>query len=109
MALACHLTGRVAPSPLSFVQRTGNQRPRPADKGPGGKCMSIQTAFHRENLMQNQRKGVAFDVDAASLLALRQALPEWEIETVAGATPHSIDRDWNPTAMNLLVAGARDC
>lgn len=58
--------------------------------------------------MQNRLKAVAFDVDPASLLTLGQAFPEWEIQTVAGATAGSLDRDWNPAVVDLLLVGARD-
>jgi FKBP-type peptidyl-prolyl cis-trans isomerase 2 len=51
---------------------------------------------------------VAFDVDAASLARLRDALPEWEIESVNGATPASLSGHWDPSAADLLVVGTRD-
>jgi hypothetical protein len=34
-------------------------------------------------------KAVAFDLDAASLISLRDALPEWEIEVLTGAIVRS--------------------
>jgi hypothetical protein len=41
--------------------------------------------------MPNQSKAIAFDVDQASLISLRQALPDCVIEVVNGATdPTSI-------------------
>jgi carbon storage regulator CsrA len=51
---------------------------------------------------------VAFDVDAASLASLRDALPEWEIESVNGATPASLSGHWDPSTADLLVVGPRD-
>jgi carbon storage regulator CsrA len=51
---------------------------------------------------------VAFDVDAASLASLRDALPEWEIESVNGATPGSLSGHWDPSAADLVVVGPRD-
>jgi peptidylprolyl isomerase len=51
---------------------------------------------------------VAFDVDAASLVSLHDALPEWEIESVHGATPASLSGHWDPSAADLLVVGTRD-
>jgi FKBP-type peptidyl-prolyl cis-trans isomerase 2 len=51
---------------------------------------------------------VAFDVDAASLASLHVALPEWEIESVNGATPTSLSGHWNPRAADLLVVGTRN-
>ena len=58
--------------------------------------------------MPDRRKALAFDVDADTLAAVRQALPGWEVEAVAGATPGSLSREWNPGAADLLVVGARD-
>ncbi len=59
---------------------------------------------------QGQRRSrvVAFDVDAASLASLREALPEWEIESVNGATPASLSGHWDPSTADLLVVGTRD-
>src|SRR5579885_1679761 len=50
--------------------------------------------------MQRPRRSrvVTFDVDAASLASLRDALPEWEIESVNGATPASLSGHWDPSA-----------
>jgi DNA-binding response OmpR family regulator len=58
--------------------------------------------------MPNQPRAVVFDVDPASLLSLREALPEWEIEAVAGATAASLTQDWNLGATDLLIVGAHD-
>jgi DNA-binding response OmpR family regulator len=58
--------------------------------------------------MPNQPRAVAFDVDPASLLSLRQAFPKWEIEAVEGATAPSLTQDWNLGAADLLIIGARD-
>jgi DNA-binding NarL/FixJ family response regulator len=58
--------------------------------------------------MPHPLKAVAFDLDAASLISLRQALPGWEIEVVAGATAASLARDWNPGAADLLVVTASE-
>lgn len=58
--------------------------------------------------MPDQLGAVAFDVDVASLITLRQTFPEWEIETVAGATATSLDRNWNPAGTDLLLVGVRD-
>jgi DNA-binding response OmpR family regulator len=51
---------------------------------------------------------VAFDVDADSLAALREAFPQSEIKTIHGTTTSSLRRDWNPEATDLLVVGAGD-
>ncbi len=45
--------------------------------------------------MRNQSKVIAFDVDQASLISLRKALPDSVIEVVKGATAASLTRDWN--------------
>jgi DNA-binding NarL/FixJ family response regulator len=57
--------------------------------------------------MPHQLKAVAFDLDAASLISLRQALPEWQIEVVNGATADSLHPHWDPAAADLLVVTAR--
>jgi DNA-binding response OmpR family regulator len=58
--------------------------------------------------MQEELKAVAFDVDAASLITLRQTFPEWEIEEVTGATAELLDKEWNPHAADLLLVGTRE-
>jgi DNA-binding NarL/FixJ family response regulator len=62
----------------------------------------------REKQMANQSKVIAFDLDPASLISLREALPEWEIEVVNGATAASHTHAWNPGAADLLVVKARE-
>src|SRR5258708_3026861 len=57
--------------------------------------------------MPNQSKVIAFDVDQASLISLRQALVDCVIEVVNGATAASLTRDWNPGTVDLLVVNAR--
>jgi hypothetical protein len=57
--------------------------------------------------MPDRLEAVAFDVDAASLITLREAFPEWEIEPVAGATAASLERNWNPAGADLLLVGFR--
>ncbi len=56
--------------------------------------------------MPNQSKVIAFDVDQASLISLRQALPDCVIEGVNGATAASLASDWNPGTVGLLVVKA---
>jgi hypothetical protein len=53
-------------------------------------------------------KAVAFDLDAASMISLRKALPGWEIDVFNGATAASLSRDWNPGVANLLIVKARE-
>ncbi len=57
--------------------------------------------------MPSPSKAIAFDVDQASLLSIRDALPGWEIESVAGATAASITQDQNLEGADLLIVGAR--
>lgn len=57
--------------------------------------------------MPEQPKAVTFDVNEASLGSLREAFPDWVIEAIDGANARSLDRDWNPGAVDLLVVGAR--
>jgi DNA-binding response OmpR family regulator len=57
--------------------------------------------------MPGRPKVIALDVDPASLESLRQAFPGWHVEAVNGATPESLDRDWDPGDASLLVVGAR--
>ena len=68
---------------------------------PGGSTVSNGQGPRRSRV-------VAFDVDAASLASLRDALPEWEIESVNGATPASLSGHWDPCAADLLVVGTRN-
>jgi DNA-binding response OmpR family regulator len=58
--------------------------------------------------MPHQPRAVAFDVDQTTLASLRQAFPAWEIEARWGATYGSLDRDWNPPTVDLLVVGTHD-
>jgi peptidylprolyl isomerase len=51
-------------------------------------------------------RAVAFDVDAASLAALREGLPGWAIDTIDGASAASLSGAWDPCAADLLVVGA---
>ena len=52
-------------------------------------------------------RAVAFDLDQASLLSLRTALPGCTIEVVNGASAASLTRDWNPGTVDLLIVKAR--
>ena len=51
-------------------------------------------------------KAIAVDVDQASLISLRKALPDAAIEEVNGATVASLTRDWNPGTVDLVVVKA---
>lgn len=58
--------------------------------------------------MQDRLTAVAFDLDTASLRSLQDALPEWEIAVLTGATANSVTHDWNPGEVDLLVVKARE-
>ena len=45
---------------------------------------------HREGVASKPGRAIAFNVDAASLLSLREAFPGWEIEAVQGASAASL-------------------
>ncbi len=57
--------------------------------------------------MPHRLRAIAFDLDDASLISLREALPEWEIEVVNGATAASLSPEWSPGVADLLVVKAR--
>lgn len=61
----------------------------------------------RDGGSSNPSRAVAFDVEAASLVSLRAALPGWEIDTIDGATPASLAPHWDPGAADLLIVSAR--
>jgi peptidylprolyl isomerase len=46
--------------------------------------------------LPRRARAVAFDVDAASLAGLREALPGWEIDCVNGASAASLAPAWDP-------------
>jgi peptidylprolyl isomerase len=54
-------------------------------------------------LSPDSRRAVAFDVDAASLASLQQALPGWQVHAVRGSTIAALDRDWHPAQAGLLI------
>jgi CheY-like chemotaxis protein len=56
--------------------------------------------------MPYRLKALTFDLDAASLTSLQEALPEWKVEPVNGATAGSLTHNWNPGAADLLVVKA---
>ena len=58
--------------------------------------------------MPNRSKAIAFDVDQATLLSLREALTDFAIEEVNGATAASLSRDWDPETVDLLIVNARE-
>jgi alkylation response protein AidB-like acyl-CoA dehydrogenase len=57
--------------------------------------------------MQHQSKAIAFDLDAASLMSLQEALPAWKIEELNGISTATVSRHWNPGVADLLVVCAR--
>jgi hypothetical protein len=58
--------------------------------------------------MPRRSRAIAFDVDAASVASLQEALPGWQVDAVAGATATSLPSDWDPGVVDLLVVGVRD-
>lgn len=52
-------------------------------------------------------RAIMFDVEAASLASLREALLGWEIEMINGATSATLAPHWDPGAADLLVVSAR--
>lgn len=50
-------------------------------------------------------KMIAFDVDADSLLSVREAFPAGDLEATHGATTRSLGRDWCPAPADLLIVG----
>jgi hypothetical protein len=57
--------------------------------------------------MPQQSKAIVFDADQTSLVSLREALPDFVIESINGATAASLTRNWNPGTVDLLVVSAR--
>ena len=78
--------------------KPGRMRPKPAGKG----------IERQERPMPNQSKVIAFDVDQASLISLRDAIPDSVIEVINGATAASLTRDWNPGTVDLIVVKGRN-
>jgi len=58
--------------------------------------------------MHDESRAVAFDLDAASLASLREALPGWQIKDVCGTSATSLSRAWDPGAVDLLVVAAHE-
>ncbi len=58
--------------------------------------------------MPSPSRAIAFDVDEASLLTLREAFPGWEIEAVEGATAASLPPGGAIGAADLLIIGAHE-
>jgi hypothetical protein len=56
--------------------------------------------------MPRRLRTVAFDLDAASLISLHEALPGWEIDTSNGATFGALAQNWDPGEADLLVVSA---
>jgi hypothetical protein len=58
--------------------------------------------------LPKQARAIAFDLDPASLSSLRQALPGWNVEVLAGATAASLTNQWHPGKVDLMVVKADD-
>jgi DNA-binding response OmpR family regulator len=63
--------------------------------------------FAGENRMSYPSKTIVLDIDPASLVVLREAFSEWEVEVIHAATTDSLARHWNPEPADLFVIGAR--
>jgi DNA-binding response OmpR family regulator len=70
-----------------------------ADRAPPDSMPSSEMASDR-------RRAAAFDVDPESLSSLRAGLPGWEVETLTGSSTTTLEKGWNPDAVDLLVIGA---
>ena len=58
--------------------------------------------------MPDRFRVIAFDLDEASLIHLKEAFPAGVVEAINGATAASLAHDWNPGRADLLVVRARD-
>ena len=58
--------------------------------------------------MGDRLRAIAFDLDMDSMITLRQAFPEWEIQATNEATLGLLPRHWHPGSADLLIVGARD-
>lgn len=66
-----------------------------------------RSSAFRDDVASKPARAIAFDVDAASLASLREVLPGWEIDTLNGAAPASLDPNWDPGAADLRIVSAR--
>jgi FKBP-type peptidyl-prolyl cis-trans isomerase 2 len=69
------------------------------ENGPPGPA----TAPADEEMRPNPSIAAAFDVDAASLASLQQALPGWQVDPIDGATSDALECDWRPSLASLLI------
>ena len=67
--------------------------------------IAIQAAGAGPASGRGRPRVVAFDVDERSLASLREALPDWEVRAVRGATADSLSDTWDPRSADLLVVG----
>jgi CheY-like chemotaxis protein len=99
----------VKPVELDALERllgpSGVSLPVKGDSGGAPRLRPPPPVIFREGMMMARAKLITFDVDAASLSALREALPGWDIEATAGATVCSLERDWSAGPADLLVVG----
>jgi hypothetical protein len=65
-------------------------------------------SYQARNPMSHRLRAVAFGLDGASLISLREALPGWLIRSIKGATPESFAQYWDPGAADLLVVSSGD-
>lgn len=89
------------------VRSAPAERPVHAKRGRRGARRRAAEA-PAENQQPCPSKAVAVNVDAASLSSLREALPDWQIDVMDGASAGSLTRDWNPPEADLLVVGSHE-
>src|SRR5687768_4979779 len=65
-------------------------------------------ALELEELFARPLRAIAFDVDAASLTSLQEALPGWSVEIVIGGIINCVSRDWSPDSAALFVIGVHN-
>jgi hypothetical protein len=92
-----------APSP---IRSSGNWPDLAADR-PGAEQATL-VGLSGDTLLPKKARAIAFDLDAPSLAALREAIPGWQIGVICGATVPSLPCDWNPGTVELLVVGVRE-
>lgn len=85
-----------------------SERPEANPAPPRAACDSPLGFSHAGDSIPHRLRAVAFDLDAASLISLREAFPGCEIELLNGATAASLTCDWDPGTVDLLVVQARE-
>jgi PleD family two-component response regulator len=76
---------------------------RSNDQGESSRPDGPVRLFHAGDPKSHQFRAIAFDLDAASIISLKEALPGWEIEVINGATAASLSSNWRLATTDLLV------